>query len=104
MPPKVRVKIPVHVFVYSLGFIPAAAYGERDVTFVSFVCLQLILPLDLVILLFCHSSLFLSNNHHHNVMQPTTGTKMPQPTTNSKRNFPKTIPKTYNHHETSISK
>ncbi|KAL7444262.1 hypothetical protein ACHAXM_009374 [Skeletonema potamos] len=27
MPPKVRVKIPVHVFVYSLGFIPAAAYA-----------------------------------------------------------------------------
>eukprot|EP00985_Skeletonema_marinoi_P027973 scaffold23659_cov205-Skeletonema_marinoi.AAC.5 len=28
MPPKVRVKIPIHVLVYSLGFFPAAAYGE----------------------------------------------------------------------------
>ncbi|KAL7498249.1 hypothetical protein ACHAWT_006181 [Skeletonema menzelii] len=27
MPPKVRVKIPVHVLVYSLGFFPAAAYA-----------------------------------------------------------------------------
>ncbi|KAL7450116.1 hypothetical protein ACHAWC_002093 [Mediolabrus comicus] len=27
MPPKVRVKIPVHVLVYSIGFMPAAAYA-----------------------------------------------------------------------------
>ena len=27
MPPKVRVKIPIHVLVYSIGFFPAAAYA-----------------------------------------------------------------------------
>jgi hypothetical protein len=35
MPPKVRVKIPVHVLVYSIGFMPAAAYGEFSATVIN---------------------------------------------------------------------
>ena len=36
MPPKVRVKIPIHVLVYSLGFFPAAAYGEISIVRIPF--------------------------------------------------------------------
>ena len=96
MPPKVRVKIPVHVLVYSIGFFPAAAYGEKEnfSLHAILICVLSILYCYIAILLHCHSNKRLIFQY----TQPTTGTKMHRQTKTLKKNFPKIILTTYNHH------
>ena len=47
MPPKPRVKIPVHVAVYTIAFIPGAVYGKKQETISSFYTIPRIEVLSL---------------------------------------------------------
>jgi len=50
MPPKPRIKIPVHVFVYTIAFIPGAGYGK------IIICVKVVTHLKLCLVWECCTS------------------------------------------------